>query len=249
MAFVAPFQAPFTKVFPQATSAAAFTPNSLSPAWWYAFRDISSLYTDSGGTTPVAADGDPIGFANDLSTNNRDIAQGTTSAKPTYKVNIKNGLSVASYDGGDVLAKSALSTGDFTYFSVFYRANTSAHGFFGDTAAGYGLRVAATGAVRLNTSTANTALTASSALVGTTWYIMAVTRSSGALKCYINNVDATSGSPSNATAFDYTQLGDNGAAGVPYNGYRGEDILFPTLLSAGELTSMWTYLNTIWAVY
>ena len=43
------------------------------------------LYEDAAGTTPVTADGDPIGKAEDRSTQNKDMTQSVTANRPIYK--------------------------------------------------------------------------------------------------------------------------------------------------------------------
>ena len=43
------------------------------------------LYQDSAGTTPVTADGDPVGLVKDASNNGNDAVQSTSADRPTYK--------------------------------------------------------------------------------------------------------------------------------------------------------------------
>lgn len=88
-------------------AAPAFSPLDISGlVAWYDFSDITKLWQDSARTTPVTADGDPIGAADDKSGNAYHALQGTSAAKPTYKTNIANSLSAAYLDGGDFLAKA-----------------------------------------------------------------------------------------------------------------------------------------------
>jgi hypothetical protein len=68
---------------------------------WYDADDLDTLYQDSAKTTPVAADGDPIGCWGDKSGNGDDVTQGTTSAKPLYKTGIKNGKAAVLFDGSN----------------------------------------------------------------------------------------------------------------------------------------------------
>ncbi len=84
-------------------AASIWTPAALFSAGqqgvWYEPRP-EYLYQDSAGTTPVTADGQPVGLMDDRSPNDHDAAQSTASYKPLYP-----GL---SYDGVD----DRMSAGD-----------------------------------------------------------------------------------------------------------------------------------------
>ena len=58
---------------------------ALSPAAWYDPSDLSTLWQDTAGTTPVTADGDPVARMDDKSGNARHLLQSTTSRCPLYK--------------------------------------------------------------------------------------------------------------------------------------------------------------------
>lgn len=84
------------------TPASATTDGGVLPhTWQYALASI--LYQDSGKTTPVTADGDPVGAAVNQGSDIYDIVQATSGAKPTYKTGILNGQPVLRFDGGDSL--------------------------------------------------------------------------------------------------------------------------------------------------
>lgn len=85
---------------------AAFTPLSLSPTAWYDPSDITTLFQDSAGTTPVAASGDPVGKMLDKSGNGNHVIQATAAARPIYTV--AGALKYLLMDGvDDVLANAA----------------------------------------------------------------------------------------------------------------------------------------------
>lgn len=73
---------------------------------WYSVR-LSSLWQDSGRTTPVASNNDPVGAWDDLSGNARHLTQATAGSRPTYKSSGFNDQPYLSYDGGDYLASTA----------------------------------------------------------------------------------------------------------------------------------------------
>jgi len=77
------------------------------------------LFQDSAGTTPVTADGDPVGLMLDVSGNGLHLSQGLSSAKPTYRSS--GGYSWLSFDGVDdsIMAQTPQS------ISVPYSISTS----------------------------------------------------------------------------------------------------------------------------
>lgn len=66
---------------------------------WYDPSDISTLFQDASGTTPVTADGDPVGLMLDKSGNNRHASQSTPGSRPIYRED--GGLRWLEFDGID----------------------------------------------------------------------------------------------------------------------------------------------------
>lgn len=66
---------------------------------------VTPFYQDSAKTTPVIADGDPVGAFDNPGTDNYDAVQAVTAAKLTYKTGVIafNNKSVLRCDGGDLL--------------------------------------------------------------------------------------------------------------------------------------------------
>lgn len=110
-----------------------FNPLALSPLLWLDASDASTLYTDSGLTTLVAADGDPVGGWKDKSGNTRHATQASGTNKPAYKTAIKNGFSVVRFDGvNDVLSSSAFAlsgTASRWAFFVYQDKNTASESY------------------------------------------------------------------------------------------------------------------------
>lgn len=74
--------------------------------FWIDGADISTLYQDTGLTSPVTADGQTAKGQKDKSGNNYHVTEATNA--PIYKAAIQNGLSVVRYDGtNDRLRHSA----------------------------------------------------------------------------------------------------------------------------------------------
>jgi 6-phosphogluconolactonase (cycloisomerase 2 family) len=67
------------------TLSATFTPLSINPEAWYNMNDITSLFQDTAGATPVTASGQAIGLIKDQTANAINLTQPTASLKPQYK--------------------------------------------------------------------------------------------------------------------------------------------------------------------
>lgn len=113
---------------------AAFTPARLFAGGvagaWYDPSDLSTLFQDSAGTTPVTADGDPVGKMLDKSGNGNHLLQATAGKRPLYKTS--GGLSWLQFDGtDDVLAVNAANlrlVGDLTLSVAAYKNGASTYG-------------------------------------------------------------------------------------------------------------------------
>lgn len=68
---------------------------------WLDASDATTLFQDSAGTTPVAANNDVVGLWRDKSGNSRHYSRTTTANKPLYKTAVQNGLSALSFDGSN----------------------------------------------------------------------------------------------------------------------------------------------------
>lgn len=76
-------------------------PSALSPTptAWYDPSDLSTLWKDTAGTTPVTADGDAVARIDDKSGNGRHLTQSTAGSRPLYKTS--GGISWLQFDGVD----------------------------------------------------------------------------------------------------------------------------------------------------
>lgn len=82
---------------------ATFSPaslfNGVSGAWFDP-SDLTTLFQDSAGTTPVTAAGQPVGKVNDKSGNGNHWTQVTAANRPTYQVD-GAGKAYLSFDGSN----------------------------------------------------------------------------------------------------------------------------------------------------
>ena len=74
---------------------------------WYDPSDLSTLFQDSAGTTPVTASGQPVGKMLDKSGNGNHATQATAAARPIYTEG--SGLAWLAFDGvGDFMAEESI---------------------------------------------------------------------------------------------------------------------------------------------
>lgn len=114
-----------------ATPKGAFSPSSIAGLQlWLDASDSTTLFTDSAGSTPATADGDPVGRWADKSGNTAHALQTDGVQKPALKLAIKNGKSVCRFNStsskmlGTLLTKNT----DCTIVAVV-RMNTSDNSF------------------------------------------------------------------------------------------------------------------------
>jgi hypothetical protein len=77
---------------------------------WYGPSDLSTLFQDSAGTTPVTTAGQPVGLMLDNSGNGNHATQATAAARPTYET----GPARATLDKVDDRMTVTVPTGGFT---------------------------------------------------------------------------------------------------------------------------------------
>lgn len=85
---------------------------------WYDPSDLTTLYQDSAGTTPVTADGDPVGLMMDKSGNDNHASQSVAAARPIYRTD--GTLHWLQFDGVD----DALVTSHVMTLRSFFVAAT-----------------------------------------------------------------------------------------------------------------------------
>lgn len=66
---------------------------------WYDPSDLSTLYQDAAGTSPVTADGDPVGLMLDKSGNDNHASQSSAYSRPIYRTDAA--LHWLEFDGKD----------------------------------------------------------------------------------------------------------------------------------------------------
>ena len=112
---------------------------------WLDPSDLSTMFQDSAGTTPVTADGDPVGLIQDKSGNGNDASQSSTGLRPLYKTD--GALHWLQFDG---LGSHLIVEGSTTTLNFLH------NGLGGCTITGVNLPSDSTGGMVLSSNITNT---------------------------------------------------------------------------------------------
>lgn len=87
-----------------ASRVVGFSPSALfaasEPGAWYDPSDLSTMFQDSAGTTPITATGQTVARINDKSGRGNHATQATAASRPQYQVD-GNGKAFLLFDGTD----------------------------------------------------------------------------------------------------------------------------------------------------
>lgn len=93
--------------------------------FFYDPNDLSTMFKDAAGTTPVTAVGQPVGLIRDKSGRNNHASQSASASRPILQRNATTGANYLEFDGSDdylIVAKGNLK---------FLHDGTGANGFIG----------------------------------------------------------------------------------------------------------------------
>lgn len=236
--------------------AVAFSPTDISGLLkWH--NDTSLFWQDSARTTPVTANNDPIGSWDDLSGNGRHAIQATAGLRPLYKTGAQNGRVGVLYDGvDDVLTTAAVSYGAFTMFAAIKM--TTANMLFGHNTAGdedYQYRNGSSIEVNRSATKSAANVDAGAGWMDGTYIIVhrfdgthaghSVRRNGAALAV----TDVSAGNPGTGASSGTLAIGARSDGSLTSAGHVLEIGFYDASLSAGNTTSIETYLNSRWAVF
>lgn len=221
----------------QATS--AFDPLSLSPLQWY---DASDAATFTFGT------GSKVAQWNDKSGNAYHMVQGTAALQPDRSSTINSLASVrfSSATSTRLTTATSLAYKPVTICSVILPSSGAFQNIIGTATNGFASRVTPS----LNLEMLKMGIASIGSSSGTVSSTVANLASFtydavGAYAFYING--AASGSGTNNQTID-TQVSSIGIgpAAEFFNGDIGELLVYPSVLSAGNLTNVHNYLKGRW---
>lgn len=239
------------------TSPTEFSPASIAGLFvWFDLSRLSSLYQDSGLTTPVAADNDPIGGVLDLSGNGRNMVQATAGKRPLYKVNIQNGRSVALLDGtNDNWQMPSVSfPANWTVFVVGQVTGAGLRHMFnadGTPRIGQCLSSTSTTALRcIKFNTGSTPFTDTQAFTAGVHHVFEVVNTATAIQGIVDGTsDGSTGSTgTNQSGTLAPYVGSNIGGGAEFfSGYMDEIIMYSSDLDSSQRSQVRNYLKAKWA--
>lgn len=252
----------------------AFSPLSIPGlALWLDASDGATLFQDSAGTAPAAADSDVVGYWADKSGNGRHATQSTTARKPTLKLAQQNGRAVVRCDGSDDYLLLSNASGIFRnrpygYVFAAYRPNQTALAtrriLLVPTPAGTE-RMFLSDGITANRYTIQTRRTDADARVtvtgtvdhgGLMTVITAITAwASQSITLRQNGAQTGTGSYASAgntsdTSYATVALSSAGSVDFSIGDFAELLVYMPsTAMTAANITAVESYLNAKWAVY
>lgn len=243
-----------------------FSPLSLfsssEPGAWYDPSDISTLFQDTAGTTPVTAAGQSVARINDKSGRGNHATQATAGSRPTYQVD-GNGRGHLSFDGtDDFLASGTITPGTnkVQIFAGIRKLSDAATAVLAETGPNSSTNTgtlglfapitAATGdyAARSRGSVASTATTAN-AFAAPVTSVLAMTADIAAdsVVLRVNGVQAATSSADQGTGNFQAQplyIGRRAGTTFPFNGrFYGLILRFGATLTAPQISQVETWMN------
>ena len=102
-------------------AAPAFSPLDISGlALWLDASDSTTLFQDDAGTTPAAANDDPVGYWGDKSGNGNNVTQAGATARPLLKTAVQNGRNGVLFDNSNDSMGNTLAMPDVSTMLVAY---------------------------------------------------------------------------------------------------------------------------------
>lgn len=236
---------------------------------WLDASDTTRLFQLSGGTTAVAANGDPVGYWGDKSGNNRHFTNigGSATTRPTWIA----ALSTVRFDGVDDFLSSIFSV-NFNNQTVFLvgsvRTYTSSARVYGQVNAAATQDTGSSNFIPLVqtifTNTIGTSIDSATTRASinlrslSSYDIFSHVRTGGVLYNVINGISGTSYTSSNTTYTSYASrlgMGFTVGFGTTFNPSRvdiSEVIVYNRALTNNEradveyyLSRKWSFLNSI----
>ena len=248
-----------------ASSVSAFDPLSIAGC---------KLWLDAADTSTISLSGSAVTQWDDKSGNAYNFTQGTGANRPSSGTRTQNGLNVIDFDGtNDLLtttaAKSAFNFLHYLTSTIFQVVKLDT------TAAVQGIMGAQGGSpnqigyVQFNIGTDEYI----GAGAGASPYVYQIIQTIGTTARYntlksdpanatvgnralvsLNGAAFTGGNTANNTAVSSNStstlsVGDAGTSGgIPLDGFIGEILIYDTILSAGDITDVQTYLAGKWGI-
>lgn len=221
----------------------SFTPLSLANLVRYYERPNSAIAAASDGTGAVA-DGEAVGWIQDLSAAAQHAIQATADDKPLYRsadAIMGDSIDFVSSDRLQSAAEVALT--DFTIFARFTVDSLAASRPIWGRAADNNNRViiGSTGAAAVVAASVTFLMTPAVPFAIDTEYRIIITRASGALQLWKNGVK--DGTATGTQTLTLDQIGRRGTANNPYDGKIKATGIYTVALSDTDCANLDAYLQ------
>ena len=232
------------------TCATSFSPLSLSGLkLWLDANDISTMFTNSGCTTPVASNNEAIGCWTDKSGNSNNLTQSSGGAMPHYLTNQLNSKAVVGFNGSSVFNFSTLSgfsSGNFSTFFIFKKNSTATGVLFGNSGNAADLQNYSDGTTHFHNG-----ITWVSSNTGqiTSYSLLEVLYNGTNASFYLNGALISSVAISDSNNFPFNQMGYRSQTGDYLNGGIAEVVVYNSVLSTSDRQNVESYLNNRYHVY
>jgi hypothetical protein len=214
---------------------------ALAPVLWLDATDLTTLFQDTGATSPVTAPGQSVARWNDKSGNNNHATQATGTAQPTCQTGY------LAFDAGDSLASLAIDYSQLTVAAVAYRNNTTDFqniAYLGNSSFMFQSAAAQFRVVdNIFSSLIVSAATTTKLLV-----VASVTKSATQTLSINGGAESSQGA-SSGNANGTVHIGSQGGTVRFLNGRIYELILFNRQLNSVERTGLRNFLNTKHSIY
>lgn len=244
------------RYLPQIVTASSSAPSSpvTGMKWQIDASDISTLFQDTGGATPVTTDGQSVGLWKDRSAYLQHPEQSVGGYQPLYKTAIQNGLSVVRFDGiDDRLKVFAPVTTNITTFEIFLVSKTNTATterlplHIGISTNGMGIAQYTWTTGRKGFLLGGVAWVDAADSGDTSWHLWLLRRTGGTTTLYDGGVDIASSASAPVAPTTYTLLGNytNSAAAASCD--IGEALVYEGL-STSDVNSTANYLANKWGL-
>jgi hypothetical protein len=225
--------------------AAAFSPGDIANYELdLDFSDVTKLWQDSGRTTPVAVDTDPIGACDDKSGNARHFTQATGGNRPLYRTAQFGAVAAADFNGSSQhMNGPAFAVSQPTTWFVVLDCDVAGFGCNQNIVDGVTTRQ-----IISTNSTPQFLVNAGASVIAftptTSAAIFAVTFNGASSKLWLDGGVGTTGD-CGANAISQPNLGASFVPSSFYDGRVGRVILYGAALSTTNLDLVGNYLATI----
>ena len=215
---------------------------------WYGPSDLSTLFQDSAGTTPVTTAGQPVGLMLDKSGNGNHATQATAGLTSRYQVSPFG----SEYDGNDDFSAQPFKPTLAGTIAVRMRSDTASRVAFGSQPASNGrcyIGLASDGSLAGGIGEQATSVIKGSADIRGDLVTGILTWDGTTVSLYQDGVSVYSaaqlGAVNTTVAMHEGALNNNGTAAAFHKGRIAQSIVLDRVMTAAEIASLTNLWSTI----